>query len=435
MMNKIELKLNPSAPCGVIRNILGMNNSPRINSAAREASEIALFKQINPGRTRYHDPSLENPGYALVNISQIFPLFHADENDPRNYNFKATDYYLTLAASCGTELEIRLGEDIEHCREHYKVLPPPDPEKWARICLNIIRHYNEGWADGMHLGIRYWCVWEEPNNPKLFDGPYEKYLELYSVVAKAIKKEFPHLKVGGPNTMGLDDTMEQFFRHCRDTETPVDFAEFTTYVRDPQVLLDRYAKLEKIACEYGFSDTELCISELHYGPLSWDTSVPGASDSFYTSESAAFMTYLYTKLLDTTISMGFYYSWACGRWGVTKGNAGRELMPVGHGLTYFAEMTRCKARLMPEITNPSDDAAFLCGVTEEGTVKAMVSFFKAHNAELVFRVPGKTICRVRRIEDNEPDPQAVSEIASREDGSFSVYFEAGGNAVFLFEFA
>ncbi|MBR4076620.1 MAG: hypothetical protein IKK25_07150, partial [Lentisphaeria bacterium] len=166
MMNKIELKLNPAAPCGVIRNILGMNNSPRINSAAREASEIALFKQINPGRTRYHDPALENPGYALVNISQIFPLFHADENDPRNYNFKATDYYLSLAASCGTELEIRLGEDIEHSREHYQVLPPPDPEKWARICLNIIRHYNEGWADGMHLGIRYWSVWEEPDNPK-----------------------------------------------------------------------------------------------------------------------------------------------------------------------------------------------------------------------------------------------------------------------------
>ena len=435
MMNKIELKLNPAAPCGVIRNILGMNNSPRINSAAREASEIALFKQINPGRTRYHDASLENPGYALINISQIFPLFHADENDPRNYNFKATDYYLKLAASCGTELEIRLGEDIEHSREHYKVLPPPDPEKWARICLNIIRHYNEGWADGLHLGIRYWCVWEEPNNPKLFDGPYEKYLELYSTVAKAIKKEFPDLKVGGPNTMGLDDTLEQFFRHCRDTETPVDFAEFTTYTRDPQVLLDQCAKLEKIARENGFSNTELCLSELHYGPLSWDFSIPGVLDSFYNAESAAFTTYIYTKLLDTSLSMGFYYAWACLMWGVTKGNGGRVFLPVGHALSYFAEMARCKARLMPEITNPSDDTAFLCGVTEEGTVKVMVSFFKAHNTDVVFHVPGKTTCRMRRIEDNEPDPQAVSELKPREDGSFAVYFEAGGNAVFLFEFA
>ncbi|MBQ4335927.1 MAG: hypothetical protein IJC34_01900, partial [Lentisphaeria bacterium] len=70
-----------------------------------------------------------------------------------------------------------------------------------------------------------------------------------------------------------------------------------------------------------------------------------------------------------------------------------------------------------------------------GTVKVMVSFFKAHNTDVVFHVPGKTTCRMRRIEDNEPDPQAVSELKPREDGSFAVYFEAGGNAVFLFEFA
>ena len=432
-MNKIDITISPDAKNGIIRNILGMNNSPRINSAAREASEIALFKQINPGRTRFHDPALENPGYALVNISQIFPLFHADENDPRNYNFKATDYDLKLAASCGTELEIRLGEDIEHSRERYKVLPPADPEKWARICLNIIRHYNEGWADGMHLGIRYWSVWEEPDNQKLFDGPYEKYLELYSAVAKAIKKEFPALKVGGPNTMGPYAALEQFFRHCRNTETPVDFAAFTTYARDPQVILDQYAKLENTAHEYGFTDTELCISEFHYGPLNWDFSIPGVIDSFYKTESAAFMTYLYTKLLDTTISMGFYYAWACSMWGVTKGNAGRELMPVGYGLTYFAEMTRCKARLMPEISNPSDDAAFLCGVTEEGTVKVMATFFKSNASDMTFNIPGKTICRMRRIEDISPDPEAVIEIEPNEDGSFTNYFD-GGSAVIMYEF-
>ena len=435
-MNKIEISLNPAAPCGVIRNILGMNNSPRINSAAREASEIALFKQINPGRTRYHDPSLENPGYALVNISQIFPLFHADENDPRNYNFKATDYYLKLAASCGTELEIRLGEDIEHSREHYKVLPPPDPEKWARICLNIIRHYNEGWADGMHLGIRYWCVWEEPDNEKLFAGPYEKYLELYSTVAKAIKKEFPELKVGGPNTMGgLPWSTEPFFQHCRDTGTPVDFAEFTTYLRDPEVFLNQCAVFEDIVRKYGFTDAELCVSEFHYGPLNWDMTLPGVIDTFTKAESAAYTNYLYTKLLDTSYSMAFYYSWACAMWGVTKNNFGKELLPVGHGLVYFAEMARCKARLMPEISNPSDSAVFLCGVTEEGTVKVMATFFKSNASDMTFNIPGKTICRMRRIEDNEPDPQAVSELKPREDGSFAVYFEAGGNAVFLFEFA
>ena len=433
-MNKFEISLNPAAPCGVIRNILGMNNSPRITMKSREERECELFRQINPGRTRYHDPSLENPGYALINVSQIFPLFHVDENDPRNYNFEATDYYLKLAASCGTELEIRLGEDIEHSREHYKVKPPADPEKWARICLNIIRHYNEGWANGMHLGIRYWSVWEEPDNEKLFDGPFEKYMELYSAVAKAIKKEFPELKVGGPNTMGgLPWSTEPFFQHCRDTGTPVDFAEFTTYLRDPEVFLNQCAVFEDIVRKYGFTDAELCVSEFHYGPLNWDMTLPGVIDAFTKAESAAYTTYLYTKLLDTSYSMAFYYSWACAMWGVTKNNIGKELLPVGHGLVYFAEMARCKARLMPEISNPSDSTVFLCGVTEEGTVKVMATFFKSNASDMTFNIPGKTICRMRRIEDISPDPEAVIEIEPNEDGSFTNYFD-GGSAVIMYEF-
>ncbi|MBI4578450.1 MAG: hypothetical protein HY718_02035 [Planctomycetes bacterium] len=38
-----------------------------------------------------------------------------------------------------------------------------DFAKWAKICVNIIRHYNEGWADGFHYNIRYWEIWNEPN--------------------------------------------------------------------------------------------------------------------------------------------------------------------------------------------------------------------------------------------------------------------------------
>ena len=44
----------------------------------------------------------------------------------------------------------------------YHTFPPKDPEKWARICEHIIRHYTEGWADGYHYNIRYWEIWNEP---------------------------------------------------------------------------------------------------------------------------------------------------------------------------------------------------------------------------------------------------------------------------------
>lgn len=41
-------------------------------------------------------------------------------------------------------------------------IPPRDHDQWADICIHIIRHYNEGWANGFHLNLDYWHIWEEP---------------------------------------------------------------------------------------------------------------------------------------------------------------------------------------------------------------------------------------------------------------------------------
>ena len=57
--------------------------------------------------------------------------------------------------------------------------PPADAAKWAAICVGIIRHYNEGWANGFHHGIRYWEIWNEPENrPAMWTGTDEDYLAL-----------------------------------------------------------------------------------------------------------------------------------------------------------------------------------------------------------------------------------------------------------------
>ena len=50
----------------------------------------------------------------------------------------------------GVEPFYRLGTTIEnsHRIKTYHIYPPKDYQKWAKICEGIIRHYNEGWADG-----------------------------------------------------------------------------------------------------------------------------------------------------------------------------------------------------------------------------------------------------------------------------------------------
>jgi hypothetical protein len=90
-------------------------------------------------------------------------------------------------------------ESIEHTSKKRFAHPPADAAKWADVCLGIIRHYNEGWAKGFRHDIRYWEIWNEPENrPAMWSGTDQNYFRLYRVAVGAIKKRYPHLKVGGP---------------------------------------------------------------------------------------------------------------------------------------------------------------------------------------------------------------------------------------------
>ena len=68
-----------------------------------------------------------------------------------------------------------------------------------RACAGIVRHYNEGWAGGFRYGIRYWEIWNEPENrPVMWTGTDAQFLELYQVTARTLRAEFPTIKIGGP---------------------------------------------------------------------------------------------------------------------------------------------------------------------------------------------------------------------------------------------
>lgn len=130
-----------------IRPLNGLCNTlPLKGDASEKRMNVmtAYYRALEIPETRFHDVVAENAGIELVDVSRIFPLFHLDENDPRNYNFAPTDLYLQRARELGGRLEFRFGEQIEHQRVQFQVRPPADIEKWARICLQIARHYNAG---------------------------------------------------------------------------------------------------------------------------------------------------------------------------------------------------------------------------------------------------------------------------------------------------
>lgn len=97
-------------------------------------------------------------------MSGIFlKISRRTKNDPANYDFAFTDILMRKIKECGAETIYRLGASIEHTEKKYFVFPPEDFEKYARICLNIIRHYNSGWANGFQYDLKYFEIWNEPD--------------------------------------------------------------------------------------------------------------------------------------------------------------------------------------------------------------------------------------------------------------------------------
>ncbi|MDD6872397.1 MAG: hypothetical protein PUD68_06130, partial [Clostridiales bacterium] len=193
-----QLKVDFSQSLGPIKAVNGVNNGPLTCNFSQDARPY--FKEARIPFSRLHDTEYPFGSGEFVDVSCLFKNFNCDENDPANYNFTLTDEYLKAIDECGTKIIYRLGATIEHQPVKVHAVPPTDYLKWAHVCEHIIRHYNEGWANGLHLGIEYWEIWNEPElgGHQCWTGTPEEYCQFYITVVTHLKEKFPHLKFGGP---------------------------------------------------------------------------------------------------------------------------------------------------------------------------------------------------------------------------------------------
>ena len=199
------LRLDPAVSAGAFKPMNAVNNGPVHKRHANDQyrDNLAAYRAANIPFARNHDASFCNDygGQYSVDISAVFPDFDADVEDPASYDFACTDEYIAVTLEAGTETFYRLGQKIEHEIKKHHIHPPKDYRKWAQICEHIIRHYNEGWADGFRYGIRYWEIWNEADldarpdrpNKRTWSGTPEEYFALYEVTAKHLKACFPQM--------------------------------------------------------------------------------------------------------------------------------------------------------------------------------------------------------------------------------------------------
>ncbi|MHB9033509.1 MAG: GH39 family glycosyl hydrolase [Anaerolineae bacterium] len=244
---------------------------------------------------RLHDTGGRYGGSVFVDIENIFRDFSADPADPAAYDFSFTDWLLATLEINGTEPFYRLGATIEnsHRIRAYHIFPPKDNLKWAKICEGIIRHYNEGWANGYRYGIKYWEIWNEADNePDITDNPMwkgtkEQYFALYETAANYLKSKFPELKIGGYASCGFYAIIESgidnkphatpreqyfvdFFIAFMDYITspghkcPLDFFSWHSYSGIKETV--QYAAYARKTLDaYGFTHTESILNEWNPG--------------------------------------------------------------------------------------------------------------------------------------------------------------------------
>ena len=254
---------------GPVKPMHSVNNGPAIS---RGLSNFESYRDAGFPLARIHDAAF-CPAYGgqhAVDIMNIFPDFDRDENDPDSYDFDLTDEYMEAILSAGTEVFFRLGNKIEHESKRYGAIPPKDCGKWARICEHVIRHMNEGWANGHEYGIRYWEIWNEPDlHPQCWDGTNEEFYPLYDTAARHLKKCFPDLKIGGPAVTSVHNAgfLEGFFRYItRDPgdPAPLDFFSFHRYAREVSAYGDD-ARMARALCDrYGYENAEIILNEWNY---------------------------------------------------------------------------------------------------------------------------------------------------------------------------
>jgi hypothetical protein len=321
-----------SAAVGDVRPLHGINKGPLAANGLIDVTEAQ--KRLRVPSTRLHDCHYPNP--LVVDIHAVFPNPEADPALPASYDFRATDEYIAAVRATGAEVIYRLGESIEHQTIKRHVHPPRDPARWAAVCAGIVRHYNEGWAKGFRYGIRYWEIWNEPENrPVMWTGNDAQFLELYRRTALTLRSEFPGIKIGGPGfgyygkfdgkDLQPSELCDALLNLCRRESVPLDFFSWHCYTDSPLELAARARAVRRLLDARGFTTTESHLNEWNLLPgNSWDILSRQAApetrqrgiDAMMGAPGGAFIVASLIELQDAPIDVANFYHGETGIFGL-----------------------------------------------------------------------------------------------------------------------
>ena len=313
---ELTVRVDFAKPIGRLKALNGVNGGPR-TVGRHSADLVTRHKEAGFPSVRLHDCNWPHPD--VVDVPAIFPLSHLDADDPRNYRFAKTDAYIKPIIANGASILYRMGVSIEHKAPRFHVAPPEDFEKWAKVCVNILRHYNDGWADGFRHNIRHVEIWNEIDSDLMWTGTHQQYFDLYRAAVTAIKKYDPEIKVGGPVSAIPDGAeVRPFLEYCRKHKLPLDFFSWHSYSNDTIApLIERIGTARQLLDEHGFKNTANWCTEWKpvisgWKAIRWRKHAPPhtVQKAFARNrnhEAAAYVASALLQMQDAPLDMAFFY--------------------------------------------------------------------------------------------------------------------------------
>lgn len=377
------LKFNLSNDGKKFKTLNATNGGPWHKRHAQDQwrSNFEAYKAARIPYSRNHDSAAIGiyGGPYSHDITCIFPNFDADVNDPASYDFGCTDESILVTLEAGTKTFFRLGQTIEHQIVKHGTIPPKDFNKWARICEHIIRHYNEGWANGYNLGIEYWEIWNEPDldrddspNKRTWGGTKAQFFDLYEIASKYLKSCFPNLKIGGPALCSNLYWGNDFLVEMKKRNAPLDFFSWHRYAYEPTFIAETSVKVRKMLDDNGFTKTESINNEWNY-VKNWTDKFKYTIQCIHGLKGASFVLSTICLAQQNPIDMLMYYdtrpSVFCGAFDYYSYDCLKGYYPFyWYGMFYEFE------KEIPS-ENTISNIYSLCGVDSNGKVLATVTYF------------------------------------------------------------
>ncbi len=409
-MTKISVDFNREI--GTIKPIHGVGQPP---ISGMDFSMFSYLKEANIPYSRLHDVGGAYGSFRYVDIPNIFRDFSADPYLPESYDFAFTDLIITALMENGVEPFFRLGVTIENFAaiKAYRIYPPSDFKKWAIVCEHIIRHYTQGWANGFNYDIKYWEIWNEPDNyetieeNQMWKGTKEEFYELYTVASKHLKSKFPHLKIGGYGSCGfyaLSNTyesaaksspryeyfitfFEEFLDYIKKNDAPLDFFSWHTYDRNVQHNQNYAEYARKKLNEAGYTEAETTCNE-------WNIMAGERGTMLHAARNTAMLIGMQNSALDS--SMFYDAQISLSVYGGLFDPIKRKPYPLYQGFKIFGNLYTLKN----QVNATSDNENFYVLAATDGEKGGILLVNIGDDTDLEIELNGKTVTACCTVTEN-----------------------------------